>query len=212
MSMCMPTCVHATHALLMAHALYALPHTIRVRGTCAYVVGALRSSAKRLPKFEGLLAFVDGSNAERSARGLQYAAVYSTRYIRQKHRIRYACATAYATHASEACSMQQYTRLVIYVSSYSHTLRIRYAYATHTLRIRYAYATHTLRIRYAVCSSILDSLYMCPHTTGVRGWYICVLILVICVLILLAFGDGSDAEGNARGLETYCYETFRGLQ
>jgi hypothetical protein len=115
----MPTCVHATHALLMAHALYALPHTIRVRGTCAYVVGALRSSAKRLPKFEGLLAFVDGSNAERSARGLQYAAVYSTRYIRQKHRIRYACATAYATHASEACSMQQYTRLVIYVSSYS---------------------------------------------------------------------------------------------
>ena len=81
MSMCMPTCVHATHALLMAHALYALPHTIRVRGTCAYVVGALRSSAKRLPKFEGLLAFVDGSNAERSARGLQYAAVYSTRYI-----------------------------------------------------------------------------------------------------------------------------------
>ena len=56
-------------------------------GTCAHVVGTMRSSAKRLPKFEGLLAFVDGSNAERSARGLQYASVYSvymrphTRYI-----------------------------------------------------------------------------------------------------------------------------------
>ena len=175
MSMCMPTCVHATHALLMAHALYALPHTIRVRGTCAYVVGALRSSAKRLPKFEGLLAFVDGSNAERSARGLQYAAVYSTRYIRQKHRIRYACATAYATHASEACSMQQYTRLVIYVSSYSHTLRIRYAYATHTLRSMQQYTRLFIYVSSYYWRSWMVHMcphtrYMCPHTTGVRGW------------------------------------------
>ena len=95
-----------------APALHALPHTIRQKqrirygcaatlrmrsmryrrryaygGTCAHVVGTMRSSAKRLPKFEGLLAFVDGSNAERSARGLQYTSVNSlymcphTRYV-----------------------------------------------------------------------------------------------------------------------------------